>query len=367
MQKSKLFNPREDNRADEYVNENADTHIKVQASENTSTQLTTQECKQMNKLACNYACLRSDMQYATFLGCKNGLSFRQINLLSIIKNNPLPINYQQISKLLHWHFSIEASPDAVRGILQRLRRKNLIESKVFHSGFARGNLYSCSLKVCKDIPSFFELMSVQNVQTEAENFMQTNHSIDRIDRNINLSILNQTTAKIQLENFTDEDIALQWENLGKYGFGKSQIEQIIKNLEAQGSSLENVIQGLHHAEWDLEHKQMLDRNGELVKSPVNWVYRILAKQGYYPRPKNYVSPEEQVELDSKKSREALEKVQKENEEKEYSAWLSTLSDDDKERIISERKAQSNTNLTFPEPFLLRGYFKEQKNNFKQNE
>ncbi len=161
-------------------------------------------------------------------------------------------------------------------------------------------------------------MSQESVQFEPEKPVHADHSFkDRIDRNINLSTLSKFTPKTLLEKLTDDDILFRWENLSKYGFGKSQIEQIIKSLESQGSSLEHVMQGLHHAEWDLEYKQMLDRNGELIKSPVNWVFRILAKQGYYPRPKNYVSPEEQVEKDSKAEYEAVKKLQQENEDNEY--------------------------------------------------
>jgi hypothetical protein len=61
---------------------------------------------------------------------------------------------------------------------------------------------------------------------------------------------------------------------------------------------ERITQGLTHAEWEFTAGKMRDKSGKPVTSPVNWVFAILAKQGYYPRPQGYISPQEQVELDA---------------------------------------------------------------------
>lgn len=46
---------------------------------------------------------------------------------------------------------------------------------------------------------------------------------------------------------------------------------------------------------------MKDAKGKAVEAPVNWVFRILASQGYYPRPPGYISPDEQASVTGRKS------------------------------------------------------------------
>ena len=58
------------------------------------------------------------------------------------------------------------------------------------------------------------------------------------------------------------------------------------------------MQGLTHAEWELEHGAMRDKSGAPVASPVDWIFTSLSKNGYYRRPAGYVSPQEQAELDA---------------------------------------------------------------------
>ncbi len=57
------------------------------------------------------------------------------------------------------------------------------------------------------------------------------------------------------------------------------------------------MQGLTFAEWELDRQCMKDAKGNAVAAPLNWVFSILATQGYYPRPSGYVSPVEQAERD----------------------------------------------------------------------
>ena len=130
---------------------------------------------------------------------------------------------------------------------------------------------------------------------------------DKIDRK-DLSISYEKTAKqCNLQLLDEEALAFHWPELAKQGFGMEQIGQIIKRLEQIDVKTDKVISGLHHAEWALENGCMKDAKGEPVGNPVNWVFSILARQGYYPRPPGYVSPEEKMEQDAAMEAERLQR------------------------------------------------------------
>ncbi len=344
----------------------ADRHVSyhedMQEEQSPNMQMGMQMSSSACKIACSCACMQVNVQLHDIFLCKEGLSIRHINILSIIKQSFTPMSYKQIADILTTYFDLPSSPDSVRGILQRMKAKKLISAKFTRHGFARGNVYSCSSKICPHIPPF-------TVQAESKNPVHFAPSIDRIDRNLSTyskslilsdSANSESTpsARNKLEALSDEDITFFWGNLARSGFGKIQIGQIIQRLEQQGLSLDQVMQGLTHAEWDLEHNQMKDKSGELVKSPTNWVFQILARQGYYPRPHNFTSAKEQAELDTKQERERLEKLQEENDSKTFEEWLARLTEEEKSKFADEQKEKSNSTYTFPEGFLLRSYFRE---------
>jgi len=150
---------------------------------------------------------------------------------------------------------------------------------------------------------------------------------EKIDRNI-LSVSSIESGKectkdpvALLEALTEDDIAFHWPCLSKLGFGTDQIRQIVKRLAQVNLGVEKVMQGLTYAEWELIHESMRSAKGESVTSPVSWVFKILATQGYYPRPENYISPKEQADLDAAEEIKTLTAAYETRRQTEADAWI----------------------------------------------
>ena len=100
--------------------------------------------------------------------------------------------------------------------------------------------------------------------------------------------------------------------------------QIGQALTELGKSADKIIQSLDHAEWELERGQMLDKNGQPVADPCSWVFRSLARTGYYRRPKGYVSPEEQAAKDAEAEAKAVTVARHAAEQAQFEAWRDGL-------------------------------------------
>ena len=183
---------------------------------------------------------------------------------------------------------------------------------------------------------------------------------DKIDRK-NLSIsFGKTANQCNLQLLDEETLAFHWPELAKQGFGMEQIGQIIRRLEQINVKKDKVINGLNHAEWALENGCMKDAKGEPVDNPVNWVFSILARQGYYPRPPGYVSPEEKMEQDAAIEAERLKRAQEARFVSEYALWLTELSPEEREGIAPEQdtSALPREEKMIPAEVRLELYFKE---------
>lgn len=117
-------------------------------------------------------------------------------------------------------------------------------------------------------------------------------------------------------------------------------------------STQNVIQGLHHAEWELSNGIMCDKSGEPMSSPVNWVFSCLAKTGYYRRPKGFVSAEERAELDAALESEQMKKAHEARKKAAFETWLLQLSPSERGAIVMP----SNSPVRMPEDTALRLHF-----------
>lgn len=87
-----------------------------------------------------------------------------------------------------------------------------------------------------------------------------------------------------------------------------------------------------------------------VGLPANWVFFILAKQGYYPRPSGYVSPQEQAELDAAEERKRVIAAREERFKAECDLWISSLS-------VDERNTIESGTIRMPDNMALRNYFR----------
>lgn len=137
----------------------------------------------------------------------------------------------------------------------------------------------------------------------------------KIDRKENLSI-------------SQEDMALQWPNLVRCGFGPDQLTQIEGSLSRVGKPTDRIIQGLDHLEYELANDQLVDKSGQPVADPCSWAFRALAQNGYYRRPKGYVSADEQASKDAEEEARAVIAARQKAEQAQFEAWRDGLSPDD---------------------------------------
>jgi hypothetical protein len=130
--------------------------------------------------------------------------------------------------------------------------------------------------------------------------------------------------KKELLSFSPARIALTWPNLARAGFGRDQLEQIEQALTELGKPTDKITTSLDHAEWELEHGVMRDKDGQTVADPCSWVFRSLARTGYYRRPKGYVSPEEQAAKDAEDEAKAVIAARQAADQARFEAWKAGL-------------------------------------------
>lgn len=131
--------------------------------------------------------------------------------------------------------------------------------------------------------------------------------------------------KIENLSISSERIAMTWPNLHRAGFDREQFEQIIAALAELGKPVDKVVGSLDHAEWELTQGAMRDKEGQSVLDPCAWVFRSLARTGYYRRPKGYVSPEEQAARDAEEEARAVAAAWRKAEQTQFETWREALS------------------------------------------
>lgn len=122
-------------------------------------------------------------------------------------------------------------------------------------------------------------------------------------------------------------MTLHWPQLVRLGFGPEQLEHIRASLAKVGKSVDRVIQGLDHIEYELANGLLVDKDGQPVLDPCSWTFRALAQNGYYRRPKGYVSPAEQAALDAEAEARAVCQARQRQEQAAFEAWKAGLSPD----------------------------------------
>ena len=292
--------------------------------------------------------------------CPLGFSDMQIAILSVLKAHPPVIAHWQIAESVTSGYGLAATEGMVRGALERLLPRGFLVRTRAARGRVQGNRYVLSPEPCPYILQYgHNTNSGMEPSTEPATQSSENGPLsilkEKKERK-NLSISSEEDASSlairRLEALTEDDLAFHWPNLAKVGFGTCQIRQIIGHLTKVNISLEKIIQGLNHADWELETGTMRDKSGAPVASPVDWVFTSLSRNGYYRRPAGYVSPQEQAELDAaeeaKRRTEACEARQK----AEFDAWSAVLLPEERATITAPPGA-----FSMPEDTALRLHFK----------
>lgn len=322
-------------------------------------------------LACGLACVRPDERSGTRGGvratpcpspqgafCEYGLSALQVNVLALIQRAGARVMpYERIARRLAQEFGMRQSAESVRGAVNRLTTRGFIRHKQARDGTIRGvRFITVEALFCPHIIG--DRSGVRgDAQSDALPESSGASSIlqEKIERE-NLSIFseeNHRTAVRKLESLTEDDLAYHWPNLARAGFGTCQVRQIIERLAQVDIGAGKVLQGLTHAEWELENGTMRDKSGQQVSNPVSWVFTSLAKHGYYRRPEGYVSPQEQAELDASEEAKRIAAACEVRQKAEFDAWVSELSPKERMAITTPPDGK----LPMPEDTALRLYFK----------
>jgi hypothetical protein len=287
----------------------------------------------------------------------------QINVLSLAYRAGARVTpYERIARQLEREFAMPQSAESVRGVVNRLAARGFLRRAPARDGTIRGVRFTIvEALLCPHIrPDRGDARPAIRVDArgDARPDPPAAPSIlkEKTDRENLLSLSSEENAGQKavrlLEALSEDDIAYHWPRLAKAGFGAYQIRQIVNRLGQVGNSVEQVMQGLRYAEWELEHGAMLDKSSSPVASPVDWVFASLAKTGYYRRPKGYVSPEEQAELDAAENAKQLATAMEARKLSELQAWTASLSSDERKAIT----AQPGKTFAMPDDVALKLHF-----------
>lgn len=290
--------------------------------------------------------------------CPRGFSGLQIAILGVLKAHQQIIAYWQIAELIVTSYGMAVTEGAVRGALERMYRRGFLIRARAATGSLKGNRYAFTADPCPHIIRYSTTesgMDSSMISAVQSGEICAPSILEEIDRKNTLSISSEERERNRLEALTETDIAFHWPKLAGNGLGTHQIRQIIQRLEQKNLPLSNVLQGLEHAEWELERGLMQDKDGKAVSLPANWVFSILAKQGYYPRPVGYVSPQEQAERDAAEERKRFATAQEERLKVECDVWIAGLSEDERRAIVGDDSDKSR----MPDGVALRNHFRTQ--------
>jgi hypothetical protein len=248
------------------------------------------------------------------------LTVTQKRVLRYLMGHPGEIvKYAEISR-------VEDLPvGTVQTVFKRLKALGVLSSRYGSRGVIKGIRFSLDKKALGgayhqaypqgDRTNYPVICPPSNRPTNIPNYPPTHDSaIVLIDRQKNLSI-------------SSEVIETTWPNLARCGFGVEQIQQITTNLAAIGKPTDRIILGLDHLEYELANDQLVDKSGQPVADPCSWAFRALAQNGYYRRPKGYVSPEEQALQDAEAEAKSLVDARQRVETARFEAWKAGLSDE----------------------------------------
>ncbi len=126
-----------------------------------------------------------------------------------------------------------------------------------------------------------------------------------------------------------------------------QIRQIVDKRDSIGKSLEYLRQGLDHADAALRLGVLKGAKGESVQNPCGYVYAALMRDGSFPKPAGWVSPEEQARQEAEARLQALqearrlqEEAAKEQERQEretaFHAWKASLTPEERQEALKNR-------------------------------
>ena len=139
-------------------------------------------------------------------------------------------------------------------------------------------------------------------------------------------------AEVKIE-LTDIVIQKLWPNIAKTGFGNKNVCLILKVLKEVGRKNEYIVRSLDHFEWELANGYLRAEDGNPVTDPCDRIFRSIAQNGYYRRPKGYVSPEEQAAKEEEEEARGIREALQRAESLRFEAWRDGLSPEELEEAM----------------------------------
>ena len=270
-------------------------------------------------------------------------TFTTHNQLTII--NYLTLNGDHITNVPKICEQTQVQERTTRRILTELEEAGYIRRTPWREGKRQGILIELLPPMLDIKPNRQSQLSMLNGSAKEEGQLAVPNPtyIERKKENLSIESINKDHPLLSM---TKEDFSFFWPNLTRVNFGPSQIKQAVEKLLLIGKALdkelfESLREGLNHADAALENSsgKLIDQHGKIVENPCAYIYRALAKDGYYAAPKGYISPEakrlndqiQKAKFESEALKQ-LEEIEKENEHFEilehFKKWRDSLSEHD---------------------------------------
>lgn len=256
----------------------------------------------------------------------------QRDILSyLLATRPYIIRYAQLGQ------AVGLGKATTRTILRRLADLNFITFQRERDGQIQGVSISFNASLCEQFTQGHSLrQSSSQPVIKPLSEPLASKKID-LKEEINLS---KDEPGERLLRLSDETFAQHWPDVFAVGFGTDDIRLVVESRRAVGKSNSRLVEGLDHADFELrnlrEHNKVrFDHKGIPVENFAKYLFNSLCPNGYYMRPKGYVSPAEQREKDAEEEARRVVEAHKKRKEAEFEAWCCGLTPEEKEVIFKE--------------------------------
>ena len=123
---------------------------------------------------------------------------------------------------------------------------------------------------------------------------------------------------------SQDEIDRLWPNTSKRGFLQTHYRELVQGFEIKGFDDSNIKQALNFVEFQLSQNALVDQFGTPVRSVPAYLRTALLGNGYYSRPRDYVSPEEQAALDRLKEEERIRGIREKAVKLKAANWWAEL-------------------------------------------
>lgn len=300
----------------------------------------TQSCSQL----LDHPTVQSVMHPEEPLRCKLGLTPWQVFVLSHVSRIPEDeiVSYGSIATELGARMGCEITAGAVRGTLMRLKVKRHVQCQRARQGVLQGIRITITERRCPFFKASSERFLEQAhppmhsaahtaMRAPVESARQSGSSRKKDEKEDSILLSYQTDEG--LAAVTQDTLQIHFPRLSLEGFMADSLRQVISENQKGGRSCANIWEGLEHAEWQLENGGIHDKEGKPVSSVAGYVFKALAKNGFYARPVGYVSRQEQYMQERAAWLKQAEETREQLLNQEFKHWRERLTLQDEQELL----------------------------------